>query len=111
MPLAPRQLTLDAVQLRIGPVEPPPVPQQRDKREERDPDRPEHPVRPACDPDDRADDERHERAAAVLNQPAPELAAAAGDRGALLGAAHGKPRQVLPEGLELALGTGPIDGL
>ena len=47
----------------------------------------------------------------MLNQPAPELAAAVGDRGALLGAAHGKPRQVLPEGLELALGTGPIDGL
>src|SRR5439155_611149 len=59
---------VDAVELGGGAVQPPPVPQERDQREEQDPAGPEVAVRARDEPDDRADEERDERRARLLDE-------------------------------------------
>src|SRR6185503_20309788 len=97
---APGEVLLDAVEIGCRAVEAPAVAHQRDERDEQDPDRPERPARAGERPDRGADHERDERSAALLQEAALELAAAAGDVGALLGA---RRRQVGPQRVELAL--------
>ena len=67
--LALLELALDAVQLRRGPVQPPPVAHQRDRRRKGDPDRPEGALGAGRRPDRRAQQEGAEQAAGLLEQP------------------------------------------
>src|SRR5438874_6666465 len=73
------ELALDSLEVGRRSVQMPGAPQERYQREQRDPDRPEHAVRAGGRPDDGADHERDERATALLEEPAPELAAPLGE--------------------------------
>src|SRR5436309_14537227 len=75
------ELTLDALEVGRRSVQMPGAPQERYQREQRDPHGPEHAVRAGGRPDDAADHERDERATALLEEPAPELAPPPGELG------------------------------